>query len=361
MFRPHTFDTKYLRIDAIKPVIYIQKEALEEMYHFVNLCDKEIGWLGTVEREDDETFVIQEVFLLEQDVSHTHTKFDPDSIAKFYNEILQLENGNDLANQMKFWGHSHVNMDTFASGQDDLQMDEFRDNGNEWFIRGIFNKKGKISFTIYLYTEKLIIKDVEWCVLNEFDWNKEAAIKKEIETKVKTSYQHNTSHGHSSINQWCTECKVSTHDNKTCPLCKSFCMKCREWYNDKKPHSCPEDNPYPACNICKTNHHANYDCVKKELKNSVSKWCKKCDSFHTDNENCKEKPTKTGTDFCNMCHSWHSDKDHKCSDIVKSLTHRLVRKVQNESVPPHMMNEKQKEEQQNIDEYDYWRMNGYGI
>lgn len=361
MLTPHNFSQKYSLLSVPeKPIIYIDKTTLEKMYHYINLCDKEIGWLGTVEQDEDD-FVIHDVFLLKQDVSGTHTKFDPDVVAEFYQELLKQEGGAELANKILFWGHSHVNMDTNPSGQDDSQMDEFGQNGNDFFIRGIFNKKGKASFSVFYYKKNYAIHDVEWAILNEFDWNQESAIKEEIESKV--SHQigyHYNSHGSNSgepnyqNGDWCNECTKYHFKGTICPKKDKFCKSCNTWFVSGKGHYCKaqsswvedksnKDNDFGQCDVCHKYHHVNYDCTKGIMR--IQKYCRKCDKYHDETKGCDQvKKIQTGSTFCNVCKAWHSDKDHKCSDIIKSLTHRVVRRIQSESIPKTMIGSDQSTE-----------------
>ena len=80
-------------------------------------------------------------------------------------ELLAQPDGMDVWNNMKCWGHSHVNMGVFASGQDDTQMNVFKDAGHDFFIRVIANKKGEMEFTFYNYATGIIYKDTPWAIL----------------------------------------------------------------------------------------------------------------------------------------------------------------------------------------------------
>lgn len=330
-FRPHNFTTKYVILDPPKPIIYIPKSVAEKMYHYVNLCEKEISWLGTVE-ESESDFIIEDVFLLHQDVSGTHTRLDPEVVAKFYQELLTTPEGTLIANKIKLWGHSHVNMDTNASGQDDTQMAEFSENGNDYFIRLICNKKTKMSFSVFFYKEGLIAHDVEWCVLNEFNWDEEVRIKKEIEDKVTTTNYS----GYQNRGTWCGHCNKNHTTSFECRLKTKQCTSCKEWYDPNSPHSC--DDNFPKCEHCHTNHHKNYNCIKKTLEinklRNDRQFCDKCQIWHFD----KTHVCSSMTTYCNICHTWYpKDTEHKCSDIIKSLTHRTVRRIQNESIPKTMI------------------------
>ena len=59
---------------------------------------------------------------------------------------------------MELRGHSHVNMGVGPSGQDDSMILEFKTR--DFFIRGIFNKKGDIKMDIYDFKNNIKYLDV---------------------------------------------------------------------------------------------------------------------------------------------------------------------------------------------------------
>lgn len=183
-FRCHEFNTRY-ESSLGTPSVYIQPEALAKMWHIVDLCNKEVGWLGTVVR-DNMSFLVTDVFLLEQEASMATNELDPESIAKLAGELMaKEENSLDLINSLKLWGHSHVNMDVGPSGQDDTQMEEFNKNGSEWFLRAIANKKGKIRFDLFLFNRDLVIKDIPWSLHLPISASIKEQVKSELDAKVK--------------------------------------------------------------------------------------------------------------------------------------------------------------------------------
>lgn len=159
-FTPHNFEPSYEMTGD--PSIVVSKCAANKMYLIVDNCDEEVGWLGTADQIGPNTFKIDDIFLLRQNVHSTTTEIDPEAINEFYHETLGKEGGQDLCNRIRFWGHSHVDMPTSPSSQDDNQMEEFRESNNPWFIRGILNKHGKIEFSLYLYELEMIVRDVPW-------------------------------------------------------------------------------------------------------------------------------------------------------------------------------------------------------
>lgn len=131
--------------------LYILPEARNKMELYCDLSEGEIGWLAFVEKFDKQGFLITDCVLLKQEVNGATTEIDPMALIEFWNETPI-----EKQCQIKMWGHSHVNMSTNPSGQDDSQMDYFKD-GNPWFIRLITNKKREYHIDIFDYENGLKI------------------------------------------------------------------------------------------------------------------------------------------------------------------------------------------------------------
>lgn len=183
-FFPHEFETRIVTIG--NPFrIFISLEAYNEMLQYTSLCKKEIGWMGTCIRAGND-FIIENTFLLNQIVSGASTEITEDGLSDLAQELLQdYEEGAELWNNIRFWGHSHVYMDTFSSVQDEAQMRHFEESGHPFFVRGIFNKYGKACFTIFLYESGFKVEDVPWSISAEVDPEMRKEILQEIKRKVK--------------------------------------------------------------------------------------------------------------------------------------------------------------------------------
>lgn len=177
-----TTTTKVLKNSI--PVVGVNSTAIAKMAIYVEECKDEIGWLGTaLHDEKNNTFVIDDVFLFEQDVHGATTEITPEGLGDFANEILQKPDGMELWNNLKVWGHSHVNMGVTPSGQDDKQMETFKEGGHNWFIRIIANKKGDMKIDLYNYATGVIYVDLPWIeVLSQEEQN----IKKQINALYET-------------------------------------------------------------------------------------------------------------------------------------------------------------------------------
>jgi hypothetical protein len=170
--------TEVMTVQGLSPHVYISAEALTKMKIYVDECSDEIGWLGTAYKNEDNTITIEEVFLFDQDVHGATTEITPEGLSDFATELLERgDEGIEIWNNLKMWGHSHVNMGVFASGQDDSQMKTFKDGGHDWFLRLICNKKGEMKIDLYNYEHGFAFLDLPW---TELQSEQEYAIQSQI-------------------------------------------------------------------------------------------------------------------------------------------------------------------------------------
>lgn len=195
LFIPHSFANRVEFIDDDPPMVYMTRDAFSRMWHFVDIADEEVGWLGTVRLTPYGNFLIEEVFLLEQEVSAAQTEISEDGIAKLVQELIETrQDGVDVANAIRFWGHSHVRMGTSPSGQDEAQMRHFQQNDCPWFVRGILNKLGRMQFDIFLWDSGVKITDAPWAIYDEFvDQSRRVEIEADFKAKV-TARSYDTYH-----------------------------------------------------------------------------------------------------------------------------------------------------------------------
>jgi hypothetical protein len=182
-FCQHAFGNKVETL-AVLPRVLVSRAAYNRMWHIVDIADKEVGWLGTVQKIKQD-FLIEEVFLFKQEVASTTCEISAEGLAEVAMELMSSRpDGMDVCNRLCFWGHSHVNMGTSPSGQDESQMQTFRESGHSFFIRGIFNKNGRMEFTIFLYESGVKIVDTEWTIYEPVDDSLRAEIEAEFKAKV---------------------------------------------------------------------------------------------------------------------------------------------------------------------------------
>lgn len=186
-FARHSFKRDVEYIDDAVPKVFITREAFSRMWHFVDIANEEVSWLGSAVVLPGGDFLIEEVFLLEQEVTSVSTTLSTEGQATLVEELLaNREDGMDIVNKLLFWGHSHVNMGTSPSTQDEDQMDAFKENDCPWFIRGILNKCGRMEFTLFLWEEGIRINDAEWSLYERVDEDLRQEVEDEFKEKVST-------------------------------------------------------------------------------------------------------------------------------------------------------------------------------
>lgn len=162
------------------PLVTYEPLAWAKVVTAVQHCQLEVGWLGVVE-VTTEGYHIKEVYFPNQTVSATET----DIGAEAFGDILPQVYADGYSDeQLRYWGHSHVNMGVTPSGQDESQVAEFLDSGCEFFIRGIYNKSGDSKVDVYDVTANCVYECVDnYPLAQDFD---KAAFIAMLNTNVKT-------------------------------------------------------------------------------------------------------------------------------------------------------------------------------
>lgn len=120
-------------------------------------CEVEIGWLGLVRKHNETDYLVYDVFIPKQTVSHTETDIDESAMSALANEIFAA--GEDPGN-LYYWGHSHVDMGVQPSGQDEAQVAIYLDS-LPVLIRGIYNKRGESNVCVFDTEQHVVFERVE--------------------------------------------------------------------------------------------------------------------------------------------------------------------------------------------------------
>ncbi len=212
------------------PKIYINIDALNKMKEYIRQSSLEIGWLGTCEKIDNNYF-ITDVFLFKQEVHSTTTEITTEGLSEFAMDLISKEGGLDIWNNMKVWGHSHVNMSTSPSTQDDKQVDVFAENAEDFFIRIIANKQNDFRIDLYDFVSGVIYEKLPY----EVDFGEDtdyinALYSKieEIEGLIKLKTNPNTD----MINSIKSEISDKVTEKKTTYNSKSYKNNNNYYYGD---------------------------------------------------------------------------------------------------------------------------------
>jgi hypothetical protein len=175
-----------------RPTVYISAVAYLKMLLYVQETNVEIAWHGTVERNQERNWYhIKDVFLYPQTITACTVNTDQ----KEYQEWLQNIEDDEVFNNIRFQGHSHVNMGTSPSGTDLNMYHSFLQvlPKNDYYIFMIMNKSKTITCFIYDLAKNLIYEtqdiDIKILTNNSQDLIKDLKEEKEKYCKnVTTQY-----------------------------------------------------------------------------------------------------------------------------------------------------------------------------
>lgn len=180
--------TKTIKLNNMIEV-EIELDAYKKMKCYIDLCDKEVGWLATAYKEGN-VIRIKDAFLFDQEVHATTCELTPGGIADFVTNLymtMDADEAMEISNNLTCWGHSHVNMSVTPSGQDDIQLRSFSTSGHDWFLRVIGNKRGEFEYTYIDYNSGIEIRDLDWSIIIPgLDMeDMKAGIEEEMKVKVR--------------------------------------------------------------------------------------------------------------------------------------------------------------------------------
>lgn len=181
------------------PTVFYTPRAWTKIKRAIDMCAKEVGWLGTVDVTEDGDYLITDIFIPKQIVTHAETDIDAEDLADLTMSLEEPE-------KLLYWGHSHVNMGVGPSGQDEQQTAEYLEH-TDFFIRGIYNKKGESKVDVFDMSTNLVYQRVRNVVkLNALSDEEMEAFEKSVTENVKDRvynyYSTNNSRSQPSYNNF---------------------------------------------------------------------------------------------------------------------------------------------------------------
>lgn len=155
----------------MQPKVIIDNIAYRRIMHWINKSSHEVSGLGLLSIEPNGVFRVSHVMLVPQANTGTSTDIEAEDAAKL------LYQCRDMPGELRFWWHSHVDMNVFWSGTD---MDTIRKLGEAgWFLSTVFNKKREMRTAFYSVAG------------TETPWGKFPLFQDELETKVEPFIEPN--------------------------------------------------------------------------------------------------------------------------------------------------------------------------
>lgn len=193
------------KFDAEKAVIIdIADHCWNKMQCWIGMTTKEISGLGCVKQTKGGRFLVYDVFLFEQENTYTFTDIDDIAVQKLMVELDEMDekDGGTRFQDLKFWWHSHGDLEVTWSAQDDHNIEKklFGDNTDgkpvcPWWLSIVLNKKGKINTRLDIAQPWMTLERVSYRVKNTVSKELVAFCKAEYDKKVrepKTAYQTGT-------------------------------------------------------------------------------------------------------------------------------------------------------------------------
>ena len=165
---PHQFHT--VTSQWAENIILIPPNILHDMGCIIGLSDKEVGWLGFIDRLP-EGYLITEVFVPEQVTSSAETEISEEGISIVATELMGHPDGMEKVNKLRLWGHSHPWGSTSPSGPDVTQTKALMKDIDDFFIRAIAGKNGRIEFTLFVKDLGLTITDCPWQLHHQVEYD----------------------------------------------------------------------------------------------------------------------------------------------------------------------------------------------
>lgn len=149
--------------EVYAPKIFIVDDVAIQMAAYTKETDIEVAWLLFVKEhlnEDTNEYIIYDTMLLEQECSATNADLTEEGLQTCLQKIIE-ENRTDEVDNIRGWGHSHVNMSVTPSKTDDDTFEEYY-NKCSYFIRLITNKKGETRIDFIDREKEIKFESLEW-------------------------------------------------------------------------------------------------------------------------------------------------------------------------------------------------------
>ena len=171
-----------------KAKVFFTEEAWVKMKTLIKEFDKEVAWHGVAFRGEDDSkdeYIIKDILVYPQKVTGASVEMDTEEYAKWIESNIEDERFYDIRMQ----GHSHVNMQVFASSVDLTHQEAILDQLSDklFYIFMIWNKKGDRNVKIYDLAKNILFENSDIDIEVVYDGKGLESFVKEAKTLVKDS------------------------------------------------------------------------------------------------------------------------------------------------------------------------------
>lgn len=185
-----------------KATVYFTEMAWMKMQTLIREFDKEVAWHGVAYRGEDESkdeYFITDILVYPQEVTGATVNTDQ---GKYETWLMMHED--DVFNNIRMQGHSHVNMGTTPSGVDTTHQEKIlaQLEDDMFYIFMIWNKRGEKNIKIYDLAKNILFDGTDVSVEVQDDGTGMAAFiaeaKKMVQDK-KYTVTPPTNNGYKSV------------------------------------------------------------------------------------------------------------------------------------------------------------------
>jgi len=160
--------------------IYFSPKAKVKLDLYIRLSDAEVSGVGCVTRLERGSFLVDDVFILEQECSYAETALDQKALVRFLEEFVAK---GESPSALRLWWHSHGSFDVFWSRRDERTIRCF--NTVPWLISVVGNKRGEYRARLDVFDPAHLTRDgINVDVYLEMDQKEAEAIKQELNQKL---------------------------------------------------------------------------------------------------------------------------------------------------------------------------------
>lgn len=169
--------------DDQKALVHIESLAWNKMWLLINSFNYEVAWHGIACKVSPEKYIIKDIIVYPQTVTGATVSTDQNEYEKW---LMSLDD--DEFNNLRFQGHSHVNMDVSPSSVDLSHQESILSQlgDKDFYIFAIFNKKGEFDMKIYDMEENTLYEKKD--IVLEYDMKDFLANAKKLVNISKTYY-----------------------------------------------------------------------------------------------------------------------------------------------------------------------------
>lgn len=172
--------------------VFFKSEAWQKMQALIKGFDKEVAWHGIAYRGEDsnkDEYFITDILVYPQEVTGSTVTTDQE---KYQSWLMSHED--EVFNNIRMQGHSHVNMSTSPSGVDTSLYERILEQLDDdmFYIFLIYNKRGEKTFKIYDLAKNVLFETGDVTVVVQADGDQSQEIRldgcTDEENKALTDY-----------------------------------------------------------------------------------------------------------------------------------------------------------------------------